>query len=121
MLIDITEDIKEGKYDYPALSFFARKLFGRRIFVKLGKIILLGHLQYTFDIDKLVIVIYIDFEFRKNIPLRGNNKLNLKIKEYKYDNAMDLELYLTKIRQEIISSRPQSKGFTWSFEARDLI
>lgn len=120
-LIDITDDIKEGKYDFPVLSFFGHKLFGRRIFVKLGELILLGHLQYTYETDRKVIIIYICFEFRKNKNLRDNSISNLKIKEYAYEDGMDLDKYLTEIRKEIINHSPQTQGYTWSFSARDLI
>jgi len=121
MLVDITQDIKEGKYDHPKLSFFGHKLFGRRVYVKLGEMILLGHLQYTFDKDNLTIVIYINFEFRKNKELRDNNPINLKIAEYSYENGMDLSRYINEIRKTIITTSPQAKEFTWSFQARDLI
>jgi len=121
MLIDITQDIKEGKYDHPKLSFFGHKLFGRRVFVKVDSYIFLGHLQYTFDKDNLVVIIYINFNFRKNVNLRDNDSINLKIRDYPYENGMDLERYVQEIRREIIRSTPQSEGFRWSFAARDLI
>ena len=120
MLVDITQDIKEGKYDHPALSFFAKKLFGRRIFVKLNDIIVLGHLQYTFDHDKQVVIIYISFDFRKNKELR-DGQFNLKIREYPFEDSMDLDRYVTEIRKEIIRSSPQTEGFIWSFSARELV
>ena len=50
MLLDITQDIKEGKYDHPTLSFFCRKLFGRRVFVKLEDDV--EALVYSSEIDK---------------------------------------------------------------------
>jgi len=121
MLIDITEDIKEGKYDHPKLSFFGHKLFGRRIFVKLNNQIFLGHLQYTFDKENFNVIIYISFAFRKKKSLRESHSFNLKIKEYAYEDGMNLDLYITEIRKEIINYQPQSEGYNWSFKARDLI
>ena len=120
-MIDNTEEIKEGKFDYPKLSFFNHKLFGRRVFVKLENLIYLGHLQYTFDKKRLVVIIYINFEYRRNIALRENHSFNLKIREYEYENGMDLDKYISKIRKEIINNRPQAQGFSWSFIGRDLL
>jgi len=34
---------------------------------------------------------------------------------------MNLDLYITEIRKEIINYQPQSEGYNWSFKARDLI
>jgi len=121
MLIDITQDIKEGKYDHPSLSFFSRKLFGRRVFAKLEDSVLLGHIQYTFDKENQNIIIYINFDFRKNKEHREYESHNLIIKEYPYEDGMDLDKYHIEIRKEIIKDSPQSEGFTWSFSARDLI
>jgi len=120
VLVDITQDIKEGKYDHPKLSFFGHKLFGRRVFVKIKDLILLGHLQYTFDRDKLIVIIYINFNFRRNKKLREDLH-NLIIREYPYENGMDLERYITEIRKEIIRNFPQAPDFNWSFAPRDLI
>jgi len=120
MLLDITEDVQEGKYDYPTLSFFGHKIFGRRVFVKIEGMILLGHLQYTIDTEESVVIIYINFEYRRDIALRYNG-VNLKIKEYRYEQGMDLDRYLKEIRKEIINISPQNKDYTWSFKARDLI
>jgi len=120
MLIDITEEIVEGKYDYPKLSFFGHKLFGRRVFVKIEGMILLGHLQYTIDTEESVVIIYINFEYRRNISLRHNG-VNLKIKEYGFEQGMDLDRYLKEIRKEIINNGPQNKDYTWSFKAKDLL
>ena len=39
------------------IKFVEDALFGRRIFVKLNNIIVLGHLQYTFDHDRQVVII----------------------------------------------------------------
>ena len=121
MLVDITQDIKEGKYDHPKLSFRGVKLFGRRVFVKLEELILLGHLQYTFDKENQVIIIYISFEFRRDTILREEGNFNLKIREYTYEDGMDLDRYISEIRKEIIRNSPQTEGYTWSFAARDLI
>ena len=121
MLVDITEDIKEGKFDHPKLSFKAHKLFGRRIFVLIGGAILLGHLQYTFDQERNVLIIYINFDYRKNRNMRKETPMKMKIREYSYESGMDLDLYLSKVRKEIIRDKPQSEGFTWSFNGRDLL
>ena len=121
MLVDITKDIEGGKYDHPKLSFFALKVFGRRIYVKLDNLILLGHIQYTFDKEHHLILVYINFEFRRNREHQYDNTLNLIIKEYAYEDGMDLDLYLKRIRGEIVKDMPQIEGYKWSFEPRDLV
>jgi len=113
MLIDITEEISKGKYDIPKLSFKGIKIFGRRVYVKIGELIVLGHIQYTNDKNNKVIIVYISFI--------KDPEHNIKIKEYKYENGMDLILYLRIIRKDILEHRPQTQGYKWSFIGRDLL
>ena len=43
------------------------------------------------------------------------------IKEYKYEDGVDLLLFMRRIRAELFKDEPQSCGFNWSFRAENLL
>ena len=116
-LINIKQEIEEGRFDI-VRNFRNRKVFGRRIFIKFNEAILLANLQYTIDRLRQKIIIFA--EFAKDRKTKSS-KYNLIIKEYTFEQGMDLDIYVSRIREDLIQEIPQSKEFIWSFNARKLL
>ena len=119
MLVDITQDIRQGKY-VANLSPICSKIFGRRIFVRLDNIILVGNIQYTIDNNNLKVIVYVNFNFRSKLK-KDLAPVNMIIKEYQYQKGVDLTIFMRRIRQELFEDEPQSPGFSWSFVAESLL
>ena len=119
MLVDITQDIRQGKY-VANLSPICSKIFGRRIFVRLDNIILVGNIQYTIDNNNLKVIVYVNFNFRSKLK-KDLASVNMIIKEYHYKENVDLILFMRRIREELFEREPQSREFKWSFVAKNLL
>lgn len=117
-LLDITDDIKEGRFK--SKPFFSwTKLFGRRVFVRLNKVIVLGNLQYTIDQVNNLLVVFVNFNFRAR-KKNPDSPISLIIKEYKLSPNIDMTLFMKEVRKELLDE-PQAEGFTWSFRGEHML
>jgi len=117
VLVDITEDIREGRYSPPLFNNRNAKVFGRRIFVKIGERILVGNIQYMHESQQLII--FVNFNWRKKSDNIGNNTKML-IKTYSVPSGVDIDLFMKRVREEMIKE-PQTDGMKWSFDATSLL
>jgi len=118
-MLDIKQDIIEGRYPPPTFNNRNHKVFGRRVFVLLDDTVLGGNIQYMFDETKESLLVYIDFAIRRNSQSTSNSK-KMIIKRYIVSDGVDMDLFMKRIRAEIIDE-PQLLGLKWSFNAESLV
>jgi hypothetical protein len=119
---DITQDIKDGRYDCLNKIQISRtignKVFGRRIYIYSNEKIFDGMLRYKIDkeVQKIIVYAYLYTGL-------DNKEIILDLLYYEFKESYNLTRYLTLIRADLLLV-PQPKytnNIKWHFIPSELL